>query len=156
MNKEIFKLLKSAQKDEKIKDIPKEIVGFKDVTIEYVMENVTNYKEFCKVTGLHHWEEFQFYDFINPKKICAQEKLNQIESFFNKDEGIDWFNKDQRKWFIWFDIDFHAKVIKQVDTSGTDTTYYDFNSIFPSQEVSKYVAKTFINIYMDLFKSNKT
>lgn len=100
-NKELHKLLVSLQEDEEEKLVvkPKTPSG-EDVTIEYVMKNVTNYEEFCEVTGMKYCHQSDFMSFINPKKICAQEKLNQIESFFNKDREIDWFNRSQRLHFM--------------------------------------------------------
>lgn len=150
MSKDLIKLLKSVQEDEEVKDIPKKTITGEDVTIEYVMENVTNYKEFCDITGMKYWHQSDFLSFISPKKIFAQERLNQIESFFNKDKEIDWFNRDQKKCFVWFDIDFTTKTLRNLDSGSTETTFYDFNSIFATEDIGRFVARTFIDIFQDL------
>jgi len=148
-NKEIFKLLKSAQKDEKIEDIPKETIGFKDVTIEYVMENVKNYKEFCKVTGLRYWHESEFIDFINPKKLCAQERLNQIESFFNKDLELDFLDKRILKYYPSFQI---VEDKFKYNSYITDTVnLYGHCVYFSCTEHTVFVGDTFLDIYKDFY-----
>lgn len=150
MSKDLIKLLKSVQEDEGIKDIPKKTVTGEDVTIEYVMTTVTNYKEFCDITGMKYWHQSDFLSFINPKKIFAQERLNQIESFFYKDDELDWKNQDQEKCYIYYDLRKGSLELINGRSSDLVNNFYGFTINLPTREIGNYVARTFIDIYQDL------
>lgn len=149
-NKELEQLLKSLQEedneDEKV-EVKKDI-EIKEVDFNYIIENVKDYKTFCKVTGLKEWLAVEFLTKTNPVKALAQEKLAQIEYYFGKDWKKDWADHSQYKYYPYFNVD-KSGGLGFVDCGDLGSTR-GVVAYFETKEIATYVGKTYIDLYKDL------
>jgi len=146
----IQKLLRSLQEDEEDEKIEiKKETEIKKVDFNYIIENVKDYKAFCKVTGLKEWLAVEFLTKTNPTKALAQEKLAQIEHYFGQNWKKDWSNHSQYKYYPYFNINksgglvFHVCYVALVCTFGVV-------ACFETKEIATYVGKTYIDLYKDI------
>lgn len=150
-NKELEKLLKSLQKedneDEQV-EIKKDI-EVKEVDFSYIIENVKDYRTFCKVTGLKEWLAVEFLTKTNPAKALAQEKLAQIEFYFGKDWKKDWSDHSQHKYYPYFNVNSSGG-LDFVDVYGVHVFASGVVAYFETKEIATYVGKTYIDLYKDL------
>lgn len=149
-NKELQKLLRSLQdednEDEKV-EIIKDIKT-KEVDFNYIIENVKDYKTFCKITGLKEWLAVDFLTKTNPVKAFAQEKLAQIEYFFGQNWKKDWSNHSQHKYYPCFNVDSSGG-LSFGGVGGNPDFTFSVVAYFETEEIATYVGKTYIYLYKD-------
>lgn len=150
-NKELERLLKSLQDDENEDSevALKKDIKTKEVDFNYIIENVKDYKTFCKVTGLKEWLAVEFITKTNPAKALAQEKLAQIEFYFGKDWKKDWSNHSQYKYYPYFNVDSSGG-LRFSGVDGFRGSAYGVVAYFETKEIATYVGKTYIDLYKDL------
>jgi len=82
---------------------------------------------------------------------AAARKIKLIVKYFNKGEKLDWDNTSQPKYRPYFDLRNNDV------TLGSVLCSYYYSVVPPSfcfvrEEDAEYVAKTFINIYKQMYK----
>lgn len=103
-----------------------------------LFDRIKTYKDVCK-------------ELKEKESICPYTKLKQIEKLFNGSWIKDWTNRNQQKWYPYFDFDSPGGLVFY----GSDSRYCFSNggvAFYKDRETSDYVGKTFINEYLDVIK----
>lgn len=129
--------MNKAQALAKYKDIEAELLKLKYIieSPEDLFSEIRNYSDVCKKLG-----ENEVY--------CPYQQIKQIEKLFNGDWKKNWDNKNQSKYYPYFEqkssgLVFYYSYSCYDDFSGQVAVYKD-------SKTSDFVGKTFIDIYKRL------
>lgn len=125
------------------------------------MKNLSSFEDAAKFIGVdpkllpevsHLPERFQ-------KSQIALYKISVIsEAAWKKEkQTIDWYNWDQRKYYVWWDMSPGEKPVGSasgfsVSVIGYDSAYSCVGSrlVFPTREITEYVSKKYMDLFRDL------
>ena len=135
MNKEVEKALEKlesyvSEEMDKIRKLAKQEVKLKDLF------SIVTYSEVCK-------------ELKEKEKTCPYKKIKQIEKLFNGEWKKDWLDRNQQKWYPWFEykagrgLVFDASVYHDYCSSGQVAFYKD-------KLTSDHIGKNFLDIYKEI------
>lgn len=98
--------------------------------------DITTYKQVCEELG----EE---------EVTCPYKMIKQIEKLFNGTWKKDWSNRNQQKWYPWFEYKGSGLVF-----GGSDCCCYGSSDgqvgFYKDEATSTHIGKHFINIYKQI------
>lgn len=113
---------------------------------EKLIDRIKTYEDVCRELNEY---PINLGPYIYYRKLVAFAKLQQIAKLFNEGWEADFSNREQEKYYPWFEMDKSGGVRFHYLGDG----YSRFGggpAYFKSQEIANYVGKTFIEIYKDL------
>jgi hypothetical protein len=128
----------------KILDAKKELIELKSRLLylekfikepEDLFNKVKNYDDVCK-------------ELNEPRESCPYKKIKQIEKLFNGSWIKNWLDKNQQKWYPYFeftgsDLVFYRSFCYHCSSDGQVAYYKD-------KKTSDFVGKTFLKEYQDI------
>lgn len=127
---------------------------FKKIFGDYVSNDifkVTKYSEVCKRLNEKELSISDFYHLHKDdrEKALANAQIKQLERFFNKGWKVDLKDRNQHKYWPYFEITALGLVF-DASCCG-DSSFYGRVGYFCSEKVSNHVGKNFIHIYNKLY-----
>ncbi len=113
--------------------------------------SITGYSELCKKTKTKELtiRDFSFLEENEQDKVFAFHQIKTIESVYNGDWIKDWTNRNQPKWYPWFNHMAHGGVA----LCGSLDYYYGSCgqvAYYKDKPTSDYVGRVYIEIYKRL------
>jgi hypothetical protein len=138
----------------KIKDLEKETAKLKAIieAPEDLFSKIKTYKQVCKELGEKELTEndFNFLPKDRIKKVLAYYKLQQIAALFNLGWKEDWDNRNQLKYYCYFDMAVSCGGL------GVDCDSYCAHGssvYFKDKKTAEYCGNTFKSIFMEFIKN---
>lgn len=130
-------LIKQAEKLQQELDILKNKIKNQE---EDDLFNITTYEQVCRKLN-------------EPYKISSYEKIKQIEKLFNGSWKKDWYDKNQKKYYPYFNFNASHGSIGLVRSDYC--CYYSFagGTVYKDEKTSNHVGKHFWEIYKDFITS---
>lgn len=157
-NTSLEDLIKSSRKISGLDIIEDKIsskIIYKD--IKTLIDTIKTYKDVCLELGE---KEYTIYDFLSiPEefriKVFNTIRLKQIAKLFNQDWIIDWSNFKQYKYFPYFEYKKSTGSGCWVYHRSSYTLGYCYGTVvyYQSEEVSIYIGKQFIDIYIEYLEN---
>jgi hypothetical protein len=118
-----------------------------------LIDRIKNYSDVCKELKLKELtiKDFSFLPIDQQLKSLSFHKLKNIEKLFAGDWKLSWKDKNQRKWYPWFEdkglpgLGF-GRSSYSVDYSSGAVAY------FSSEEISDFIGKTFLDLYKGILE----
>ena len=111
---------------------------------------IKSYSEVCKKLKEKEFtlKDFSFMNIELRKKALAQAKIQQIEKLFNGGWVKNWLDRNQQKWFPYFNVTENGLVFH---CSSFHCGYADGQvAFFKDEKTSNFIGKTFPDIYKDI------
>jgi len=135
---------------------PDQLKVFKVIFKEYLKEEVNlftfdTYSKVCKALNEKEYtlKDFEFLSEEYRERQLATVQIHQIEKFFNQGWKADFKNRDQYKYYPYFEFEASGGV----RFVGSHYFRYLFDgtvAFYKDQKTSDFVGKTFIDIYKTL------
>jgi len=111
---------------------------------------IRDYKDICEELGekeltLKHFRSIPVYLKV---RLLARTQLEQIAKLVNREYKVDWKNKDQYKWYPYFEFAVGRGLVFRI--SHGDGHYFNGLVAFKDRPTSDFVGKTFTSIYEKL------
>ena len=124
----------------------------KSLSTENSLFQVKNYSDLCKKTKTKELviSDFSFLPKEQQEKALAYHQIQTIEKLYNGDWIKNFRDRNQEKWYPYFDGSGRGLVFLYSSCS-----YYVFSGLvadFKDEKTSNFVGKTFIDIYKVLAK----
>lgn len=109
-----------------------------------LFKGIEDYKSFCKVSKNKELKLSDYSKGLNPNKLLATDKLEQIKLYFNEQWTPDWNNVNEYKYSPYFNLNTSSGSV------GFHVSYtfsaHSFGAVcFKTREISDFVGKTFYN-----------
>lgn len=119
---------------------------------DYISLGVVTYEEVCKYLGE---KQLTICDFNNLSeyqrtKNLVTSKLQQIAKLFNGEWKVNIKDKNQQKWYPYFEITADGGLVYY--GSGYDSDYCSYGLVvyFKDKKTAEFVGRNFINLYKEL------
>lgn len=122
----------------KYKDVESELLKLKKIieASETLFNKIKNYSDVCK-------------ELYEKEETCPIKKIKQIERLFNSFWKKDWKNKNQEKWYPYFEYTSSGGLVFYSSSYCYFSTYGPV-AFYKDKETSDFVGKTFLDIYKEI------
>lgn len=119
------------------------------------IEFLTDYSEICRRLGRKEIDEETLTTVPQHlrRQIACFAAIKNLEDYFNSDWILDWENREQRKWYPYFDRSsggwvFYGSFYRDVFSTGLVGFYKD-------KETSDHIGRHFMKFYIGISERNK-
>lgn len=130
--------MKKSEAQKQMDSLQKEMDRLKEIINrpKNLFETITSYKDVCIELG-------------EPEETCPYKKIKQIEKLFNRDWVKDWSNKNQKKYYPYFE---HLTGSGWVFRASSYRCYFSDGQVafYKNEETSDFCGRTFTKEYSEL------
>lgn len=123
-----------------------------EVKVKNLFVDIKNYSDVCKELKLKELttKDFDFLPKDQQEKALAFHQIKNIETLFNGDWKKDWNNRNQVKYYPYFE---NKVTGGWVFLSSSEYYYYSLGQVafYKDKITSDFCGRTFIEIYKKLF-----
>ena len=141
-----------------VKDFDKNsgVVSFQPKHVPRI-ERISTFEQVCEEMGVDPADYVVDSSGPHLRALEIYKRLMLIAFCFQEDTVLDLYDTDQRKWYPWFNVQ-NSGFRFVVSVYACTITFAVLGPLlsFPTEEISDYVGRTFIDEYRELAELNNT